>query len=317
MYKGKGWEVLLPTRMREGMVGTRAYTIHDLHLVRGTDSTYDQDFTRKLEKARVEALRQAREAGRDLRDNKLLGLDGVREVAYEIGDAESSTVVRLNQMTYLNFGAMALMEELAAKADRGEPIPEELREIALHVPNACRENIGFMSTVRTADGRTMHSRRTTATASWAGYDSLFGAGLTGPENGDVDKVERAGLGRIRSLMAERVATELGVSEGEIDNLQLLGIVRGFTYRDHIFSFDTVLSVESGKILAEKGKTLAKLNGKYEDIFDKPATPEEQRRYLREGKILEVALGALVLMGRQQHLFGKEWVEGLKADGVVE
>ncbi len=285
MYQGKTWKILLPTKRID------AYTAGDLKLVRGTDNQYNADFKERLEKAKSEAAELAKKEQRDLRDGKLAGLRYTRET-------ETGAEVGLMQMGYVAFEAMNLM------ARKGE-----------NIPNEYRENIGVMSTVRTADNKSLHSTRSPATATWGGYDSLFGRGLTG-EDGDVDKLVEKGTGHLFSVIARQVALELGIEENEIDKLYLKGIAEGFTYRDHTFAFHAALKTESEKIVGKDGvQTKPKTPGKYQKIFRIDASGEEMAKYLAENRIIDVAIAQIVLTG--SGIFGEEWVNRLVENGIVD
>lgn len=287
MYKGKGWEILVPKRC-QGFYSRDAF-----RLERAGDQIYSEEDSRRLEEARQDAVRKAKETRQDLRPNKLMGFAYAKE-------ADSGAVVGLRQLDYITLGASVFM------ADAGD------KEAGMKYAS----NLGVMGTVRTIDSKTIHSKRRSNLASWGGYDSVFGCGLTGDENGDPDKLIALGAGRLFDLMAQRVVVELGINEDDVEEINLEGIVEAHPYGDHIIAFDVKVGVESGKILDRKEKLLKGPAGKkYEDIFCVDLRGEDVGNYLKSQKILTVAFGNLVLTG--VNLFGQEWIDGLRRDGVLE
>ena len=268
MYKGRNWEIILPRR------DLRIYRPGDINLVRAPDVVRDAGFEAELQGFREEARKLCR-------PDVIVGFGGVSE----------DGVVEVNQLDYTDYIAMTLMRD--RKGD---------------VPRPYIGNYGLMSTVRTDDGKLIHSRRSDKVASWPNYDSLFGCGLTRGMVGTVDELVEAGASKLFSLAAQRVCTELGLREEYIERIRLMGIVEGRSYDDHIFAFDTRVNVESGRIMAEKPRILERVGKKYADIVDVDATERGLAAYLDERRAIEFVEGAIVLMGA--NLFGAHWPSNL-------
>ncbi len=275
MYKGNGWEILFPKR------NPRFYRVNDLNFERVPDPIYRDDIEAKLDTARAKAIEHAQIVGQDLRQAKLIGFGHVKE------SGEGATV-GLRQLDYITFAAATwLADHQMDSYETGS-------------------NLGVMSTVTTVDGKSIHSRRRQDLASWGGYDGIFGCGLTGDKNGDPDILVKGGSQMILDIILQRVIAELGLSEVDINDIKITGVVEAPRYGDHIIAFHTLAGVESEKIEKGKAKLLrdTSVGRKYEDIFPIDSEEASLRKYLQEGKILDVARGAIVLTGINS--FGEVW-----------
>lgn len=298
MYKGSDWRILLPDRRSRGMV---PYSDEEMDLVRCKNPDYTDDEKRTLEIEAAEAVEKAKRSGQTLTDNKLIGFSRVLPAASVVGGLlPRRDSVGIFQNSYLVFGAASNM------VDKGLKYAREYGS-----------NLGYMSTVRTTDQKSLHSTRTRATASWPGYDGLFGGGLAGDPDGDADKLVTAGVTRVTELARKRVASELGIQEKDVLDIRVLGVVEGAKYLDHTIAYDALIDRTSAELLRDKSK-IPSLGKKYADIFIVDVSdPESLARHLSEtrGKTLEVAKGGLVLTGA--NLFGMEFVAALRHLGFIE
>ncbi len=291
MYRGKSWKILLPRKE------IRPYREGELDLARGVDLVYEGMTSVRLAIATKLAITDAREKGQTLSQAKLLGFSSA-------GEKYGKGIVRVFQNFYLTFGAATWMVDSGAPGN----------------PSQYGSNLGYMTTVRTTDNKSLHSLRRKEVASWPGFESLFGGGLAGPENGDADFMANAGIPRITMLMRQRVASELGLQEKDLLEVRVLGVVEGEKYMDHTIAYDIAIDRTSAELLRDKPRLLANpaIAKKYADIFPVDLTdPESLVRHLNEARAntLDVAKGGIVLTG--VNMFGEEFVKYLRHAGLIE
>lgn len=171
-------------------------------------------------------------------------------------------------------------------------------EVAKIDPELFSNAVGTSATVRTRDGLLVLGRRSERVAFHGGYLHSFG--------GMLESADRRSDGYdIFGGVKREVMEELGVNDGEIGDVVLIGLVRDRTILQPEILFDLDVTMNRAELSERFDPQLS--DGEHSAIEFVPDDPDAVVRFLLQAKpIAAVAQAGLLLHGK--HQWGKHWYD---------